>query len=58
MENRDLPPEAKRALEEAKLRRKQAELNPSETPKEVAGRKGPDPVRFGDWEKNGIAIDF
>lgn len=58
MENRDLPPAAKRALKEAELRRKQAEANQSVPPKEVAGRKGPDPVRFGDWEKNGIAIDF
>ena len=58
MEDRDLPPAAKRALKEAELRRKQAETTQSEPPKEVAGRKGPDPVRFGDWEKNGIAIDF
>ncbi len=27
-------------------------------PKEIGGRKGPDPVRYGDWEKNGIASDF
>lgn len=26
--------------------------------KEVGGRKGPDPVRYGDWENNGIASDF
>lgn len=26
--------------------------------KEVGGRKGPDPTRFGDWEKNGRCIDF
>ena len=25
---------------------------------EVGGRKGPDPVRYGDWEKNGRCIDF
>ncbi len=25
---------------------------------EVGGRKGPDPTRFGDWEKNGRCIDF
>ncbi|MEI6484811.1 MAG: DUF1674 domain-containing protein [Sphingomonadales bacterium] len=25
---------------------------------EVGGRKGPDPVRYGDWEKGGIAVDF
>jgi len=25
---------------------------------EVGGRKGPDPTRYGDWEKNGRCIDF
>ncbi len=33
-----------------------AEENPR--PKEIGGRKGPDPTRFGDWEKNGRCIDF
>lgn len=27
-------------------------------PKEIGGREGPEPVRFGDWEKNGRCIDF
>lgn len=27
-------------------------------PREIGGRKGPDPTRFGDWEKNGRCIDF
>ena len=27
-------------------------------PKEIGGRKGPDPTRYGDWEKNGRCIDF
>ncbi|MDA9619344.1 DUF1674 domain-containing protein [Alphaproteobacteria bacterium] len=27
-------------------------------PKELGGREGLDPVRFGDWENNGIASDF
>jgi hypothetical protein len=26
--------------------------------KEIGGRDGPDPVRYGDWEKGGIAVDF
>ncbi len=30
----------------------------NQTPKEVGGREGPDPVRYGDWENNGIASDF
>lgn len=32
---------------------------PSESrPKEIGGRKGPDPTRYGDWEKGGRCIDF
>ncbi|MGD8378740.1 MAG: DUF1674 domain-containing protein [Gammaproteobacteria bacterium] len=27
-------------------------------PQEIGGRKGPEPTRFGDWEKNGRCIDF
>ncbi len=51
-----LPPEAIRALAEAEERRKIAfETN---LPKELGGRQGPEAVRYGDWEKKGIAIDF
>ena len=33
--------------------------NPALPPSgEVGGRSGPDPVRYGDWEKNGICVDF
>ncbi len=52
----DLTPEAQRALAEAEARRKAAK---DETlPKELGGRDGPEPVRYGDWEKKGLAIDF
>ena len=52
----DLPEAAKRALDEAEERRRKAkEL---ELPKELGGREGPEPVRYGDWEKKGIAVDF
>jgi len=27
-------------------------------PTEVGGRGGPDPVRYGDWERRGVAVDF
>jgi hypothetical protein len=27
-------------------------------PREIGGPKGPEPTRFGDWEKNGRCIDF
>ncbi|MEM6277128.1 MAG: DUF1674 domain-containing protein [Pseudomonadota bacterium] len=51
-----LPPAAQRALAEAAERRKAEEA--TTLPKEFGGRDGPEPVRFGDWEKKGIAIDF
>ncbi len=31
---------------------------PKDKPKEIGGRKGPDPVRYGDWENNGKCVDF
>jgi hypothetical protein len=53
---RALTPEAVRALAEAEARRRAA----AETarPTEIGGQAGPDPVRYGDWEKGGIASDF
>lgn len=57
-EKKELPPAAQRALAEAAERRKKAEAEAKERPKEHGGRDGPEPVRFGDWEKKGIAIDF
>lgn len=52
-----LPPAAQRALAEAEERRKKAEAK-APLPKELGGRDGPEPVRYGDWEKKGLAIDF
>lgn len=52
----DLPPAARRALDEAEARRKAAPE--TALPKELGGRDGPEPVRFGDWERKGIAVDF
>ena len=54
---KDLPPAAQRALAEADARRKAAE-DQAPLPKELGGRDGPEPVRYGDWEKKGLAIDF
>ncbi len=34
------------------------ELDPSQPEPEMGGRGGLDPVRYGDWEKGGIAVDF
>ncbi|MCK0197540.1 DUF1674 domain-containing protein [Ancylobacter sp. 6x-1] len=53
---RILPPAAERALAEAAARR--AERDANEAPREINGRGGPEPVRYGDWEVKGIASDF
>jgi len=55
-EKKDLPPEALRALAEAEERRRKAAA--PDLPRELGGRDGPEPVRYGDWEKKGLAIDF
>ncbi len=46
----------KRALQEAQ-ERAEAE-NSQDLPTELGGRDGPEPTRFGDWEKKGIVSDF
>ncbi|MCA3444370.1 MAG: DUF1674 domain-containing protein [Rhodobacter sp.] len=52
-----LPPAALRALAEAQERRRKATEQP--LPPETGGRtSGPEPVRYGDWEKKGLAVDF
>ncbi|MGR3503452.1 DUF1674 domain-containing protein [Pseudaestuariivita sp.] len=51
-----LPEAAQRALAEADARK--ADANALELPVELGGRDGPEPVRYGDWEKKGLAIDF
>jgi hypothetical protein len=50
---RTLPPAARRALAEAAARRAK---DATERPREIAGRGGEDPVRFGDWEVKGLAV--
>ncbi|MEM8751376.1 MAG: DUF1674 domain-containing protein [Pseudomonadota bacterium] len=47
---------AQRALAEVASRR--ASAPPAMLPKELGGRDGPEPTRFGDWEKDGIISDF
>ena len=58
MDERKLTPAAKRALAEAEARRRESEKKAAERPKEIRGHKGPEPTRYGDWEKKGIASDF
>ena len=53
-----LSPAAERALAEAAARRAARDKEPVERPKEANGPKGPEPTRYGDWERNGLASDF
>jgi len=51
-----ISPAARRALEEAARRRKAAA--DAAASREQGGPTGPEPTRFGDWERKGIAVDF
>jgi hypothetical protein len=51
-----LTPAAQRALAEAEARRKAATA--ANLPPEIGGPSGPEPTRYGDWERKGIAVDF
>jgi hypothetical protein len=53
---KSVTPEAARALAEAAARRKA--VKPVGLPPEVNGGKGPEPTRYGDWEKKGLTSDF
>ena len=55
-----LTPEAERALAEAAARRAARDAAAAEErrAREIQGRDGPEPVRYGDWEVKGIATDF
>ena len=53
---RPLTPAARRALEEAAARRAASEATEMAT--EHGGPSGPEPTRYGDWEKKGLAVDF
>jgi hypothetical protein len=53
-----LTPAAKRALVEAEARRAEIDQRAKDHPKEIGGPRGPEPVRYGDWEVKGIASDF
>ena len=55
---RVLTPAAQRALAEAAERRRVAEAAAAANPREINGRGGLDPVRYGDWEVKGLAADF
>jgi hypothetical protein len=58
MTARKLSPAAERALAEAAARRAEIDARAAALPPEDNGRKGPEPVRYGDWEIKGLASDF
>ncbi len=53
-----LPAAAERALAEAAARRAEREKANAAQPKEIGGRDGPEPTRYGDWEIKGLTSDF
>ncbi len=53
-----LSSQARRALAEAEKRREKTDKTAGPRHAEVDGRDGPEPTRYGDWEKNGIISDF
>ncbi len=58
LQRQNLDPAAQRAIQEAQERRRRAAEMMHARPIEVGGRKGLDPVRYGDWEVRGLASDF
>ena len=55
---RPLTPAAERALAEAATRRAERDKPPADAPKELGGRGGLEPTRYGDWEIKGLTSDF
>ena len=55
---RALSPSGLRALEEAAGRRADYVASEARLPKEIGGRKGLEPGRYGDWEVKGLTSDF
>jgi hypothetical protein len=57
-DRKPLSPAARRALAEAEARRQASASQAKAAPKELQGPNGPEPTRYGDWERKGIASDF
>ena len=58
LESRPLNDAAQRALAEAEARQKARNSATIKMPEEKGGPSGPEPTRYGDWERKGIASDF
>jgi hypothetical protein len=57
-DKRPLAPAAERALAEVAARRAEHDRIAGGQPKEMGGRGGLDPTRYGDWEIDGLTSDF
>jgi hypothetical protein len=57
-EKKPLTPAAERALAEAAQRRAVRDQKAAPAAKEYGGPSGPEPTRYGDWEKKGLTSDF
>ncbi|MGX5845444.1 DUF1674 domain-containing protein [Mesorhizobium sp. PL10] len=55
---KELTSAARRALAEARARREEYRQKEAALPKEVGGRGGKEPGRYGDWEVKGLTSDF
>jgi len=53
-----LSPAAERALAEAEARREEYRRFEASRPREIGGRGGHEPGRYGDWEVKGLTADF
>ncbi|MER8369047.1 DUF1674 domain-containing protein [Mesorhizobium sp. M1348] len=53
-----LTPAARRALAEAEARREKYREKEAAQPREIGGRGGKEPGRYGDWEVKGLTSDF
>lgn len=57
-QHKELPPAAQRALAEAEARREAYRAEEAKLPREIGGRGGKEPGRYGDWEVKGLTSDF
>ncbi|MEJ6783671.1 DUF1674 domain-containing protein [Aminobacter sp. Piv2-1] len=55
---KELSPAAKRALAEAEQRREAYKAQEGKVARELGGRGGLEPGRYGDWEIKGLTSDF
>jgi hypothetical protein len=58
VEKKPLTPAAERALAEAAQRRAERDQKATPAAREYGGPSGPEPTRYGDWEKKGLTSDF